>query len=202
MANSEQAMFYEFLNGFRAIPATDLGTIIGHAEMREFKAGEVLLKEGSIARELFFVIGGILKIVSTNEKGNEVIQFFIKENRFCTILYSFDGGAVSREGIIAATGGKVWGFTRSALDQLYEKLPWFRELVQGITHRALLEKIKNRNNLMGEEASVRYQKFMSLAPDIVSRVPLSDVASYLGITQQSLSRIRRNMATPGRPPRR
>jgi CRP-like cAMP-binding protein len=192
MSNPEKLMFYQFLNSFRTIAATDWDIIIGYAQMREFRAREVLLKEGSIARELFFVVGGILKIVSTNEKGNEVIQFFIKENRFCTILYSFNGGTVSREGIIAATDGKGWVFSRSALKELYARLPWFRELIEDITHRALLEKIRIRNSLIGEEATIRYQKFMADHPDILQRVSLSDVASYLGITQQSLSRIRRN----------
>lgn len=192
MSNPEKLMFYQFLNSFSKIATTDLDIIIGYAQMREFRAREVLLKEGSIARELFFVVGGILKIVSTNEKGNEVIQFFIKENRFCTILYSFNGGAVSHEGIIAATDGKGWVFSRSALNELYDRLPWFREMIENITHRALLEKIRIRNSLMGEEATVRYQKFIADHPDILQRVSLSDVASYLGITQQSLSRIRRN----------
>ena len=188
MHDVEKTMFHRFLNGFREIPAADFETIMGHAQWREFKAGEVLLREGSISQKLFFVACGILKIVSTNEKGNEVIQFFIKENRFCTILYSFEGGAVAHEGIIAATDGKALVFSRSALNQLRE----FKVLVEDITHRALLEKIKLRNSLMGEEASVRYQKFVANASDILQRVPLSDVASYLGITRQSLSRIRRN----------
>jgi len=194
MPDAEKVLFHQFLNSFGEISAADWETIIGYAQMREFRAGEVLLREGSIARELFFVVSGILKIVSTNEKGNEVIQFFIKENRFCTILYSFNGGAVAHEGIIAATDGKALQFSRSDLDQVYKTLPGFKERIEGITHRALLEKIKSRNSLMGEEATVRYQKFLANAPDILMRVPLSDVASYLGITQQSLSRIRRNNA--------
>ena len=70
---------------------------------------------------------------------------------------------------------------------------YFKTLVESITHQALLDKIQIRNNLMGEEATTRYHKFISNQPDIMLRVPLSDVASYLGITQQSLSRIRRNM---------
>lgn len=170
----------------------DLETISRYAQSRECRAGEILLKEGSIARELFFVVSGILKIVSTNEKGNEVIQYFIKENRFCTILYSFNGEVVSNEGIAAATDAKLLAFSKPALNQLYAGLPEFKERLEDITHRTLLEKIKSRNSLMGEEATVRYQKFLANYPDILLKVPLSDVASYLGITQQSLSRIRRN----------
>ena len=56
-----------------------------------------------------------------------------------------------------------------------------------------MEKIATRNAYMGEDATTRYLKFIQRQPEIALRVPLSDVASYLGITQQSLSRIRRNI---------
>jgi hypothetical protein len=76
---------------------------------------------------------------------------------------------------------------------LYETIPYFKALIDGITQQALYDKIQIRNAYMGEDATTRYQKFMVRQPDIALRVPLSDVASYLGITQQSLSRIRKNI---------
>jgi CRP/FNR family transcriptional regulator, anaerobic regulatory protein len=193
MMETDRTIFHKFLNLSREIPEADLDVITQYLQVRDIKAGEVLLQEGRTAKELFFVISGILKIVSTNEKGNEIIQFFIKENKFCTILYSFNDDVVSHEGIVAATPGKVLVFSKAKLNNLYEKLPYFKGLIESITQRALLEKIQIRNNLMGEEAAIRYHKFVSQQPDILLRVPLSDVASYLGITQQSLSRIRRNI---------
>lgn len=193
MMEADKTIFHKFLNLYREIPVADLDVITQYLDIRDVKAGEVLLNEGRTAKELFFVISGILKIVSTSEKGNEVIQFFIKENKFCTILYSFNGDVVSHEGIVATTDGRVFVFSRAKLNNLYEKLPYFKELVESVTQRALLDKIQIRNNLMGEEATTRYHKFVSQQPDILLRVPLSDVASYLGITQQSLSRIRRNI---------
>jgi CRP/FNR family transcriptional regulator, anaerobic regulatory protein len=193
MLEADKTIFHKFLNLFREIPEADFDVITQYLHVRDVKVGEVLLNEGRTAKELFFVISGILKIVSTNEKGNEIIQFFIKENKFCTILYSFNDDVVSREGIVAATDGKVLVFPKAKLNSLYEKLPYFKGLVESITQRALIDKIQIRNSLMGEEAAIRYHKFVSQQPDILLRVPLSDVASYLGITQQSLSRIRRNI---------
>ena len=186
-------IFHRFLNQFKEIPAADFELISQHLQHKDIVPGQVLLQQGKTAKELFFVATGILKIVSTSEKGNDVIQFFIKENKFCTILYSFNGGIVAHEGIVAATRGELLVFSKTSLDALYGKLPYFKGLVESITHQALLDKIQIRNSLMGEEATTRYHKFISNQPDIMLRVPLSDVASYLGITQQSLSRIRRNM---------
>jgi len=56
-----------------------------------------------------------------------------------------------------------------------------------------LDKIQVRNSYLGEDASLRYRNFLLRQPDIALRVSLADIASYLGITQQSLSRIRKNM---------
>ncbi|TDW97176.1 Crp/Fnr family transcriptional regulator [Dinghuibacter silviterrae] len=184
--------FYRFLNLFREIPTADVELISQHLQQKDIVPGQVLLQQGKTAKELFFVVSGILKIISINEKGTDVIQFFIKENRFCTILYSFNGNIVAQESIVAATTGELLVFSKTSLEALYAQLPYFKNLVERITQQALLDKIKIRNSLMGEEATIRYHKFISQQPDIMLRVPLSDVASYLGITQQSLSRIRRS----------
>ncbi|MFP7657812.1 Crp/Fnr family transcriptional regulator [Chryseobacterium proteolyticum] len=185
--------FHQFLNSIREISTQDFDLICQYMEIKEMGVGTILLQEGKIAKDLFFVLDGILKIVSTNEKGNEVIHFFIKENKFCTILYSFTDEVISREEIIAATSARVLVFSRKNLNELFEKLPHFKNLIENITQKTLMEKIKARNHLMGEEATIRYHKFISDHPDLMLKVPLSDVASYLGITQQSLSRIRKNI---------
>ncbi|WP_418122664.1 Crp/Fnr family transcriptional regulator [Chryseobacterium sp. PTM-20240506] len=185
--------FHQFLNSIGEISTQDFDLICQYMEIKEMGVGTILLQEGKIAKDLFFVLDGILKIVSTNEKGNEVIHFFIKENKFCTILYSFTDEVISREEIIAATSARVLVFSKKNLNELFEKLPHFKNLIENIIQKTLMEKIKARNHLMGEEATIRYHKFISDHPDLMLKVPLSDVASYLGITQQSLSRIRKNI---------
>src|SRR5690349_9505159 len=93
---------FKFLNLFREIPESDFDIISKHCHIGTFPKGTVLLQEGNVAKQLFFVLDGILKITATTDKGIDVIHFFVKEGRFCTILYSFLGGDTSRESIIAA----------------------------------------------------------------------------------------------------
>ena len=140
-----------------------------------------------------FFCQGILKIVSVNGKGNEVTQFFVKEDHFCTILNSFNNQVPAHESIKAACDTDLIVFPREQLWQLYTQLPYFQSLINQITQQTLLAKIQVRNSYMGEDAATRYQQFLQQQPDIALRVPLSDVASYLGITQQSLSRIRKQI---------
>jgi len=181
-----------FLQLFKNIPQQDEVAISNAVTFKKVKAGEVLLETGTTATEFFFIAKGILKISLLNEKGNSVTYFFMKENQFCTILNSFNNNVTSHESIIAATDAELIVFTKASLLALYEQLPYFKELLHGITQQSLLDKIQLKNSYLGEDASSRYHKFLVNQSDIALRVALSDVASYLGITQQSVSRIRKN----------
>jgi len=74
---------------------------------------------------------------------------------------------------------------------LYARLPYLRELIDGVIQKGLIEKINTRNAYLGLDSAARYQLFLSRQPEIATRVSLTDVASYLEVTPQSLSRIRR-----------
>ncbi|TLV02736.1 Crp/Fnr family transcriptional regulator [Dyadobacter luticola] len=185
--------FLTFLQSHYPIPKSDLQIIANHLSTRTVEAKTILLREGATAQEMFFICEGILKIVTNNEKGNAVTQFFLKENQFCTILDSFENGVAAQESIVAAIDCELVVLQKQKLLRLYQQLPYLKELIQNITRRALLAKIAVRNAYMGENAASRYETFLARQPEIALRVPLGDVASYLGIAQQSLSRIRRNV---------
>jgi len=185
--------FINFLRLFRNIPQADIDLIERELAYRKVNEGEVLFSEGQVCREMFFICKGVLRIVSKNEKGNQLTHFFLKENQFCCVLNSFNNNVVATEGIEAACDAELIVLKKQKLLNLFEKLPYLKELITSITTQALLEKIQIRNAYLGEDAAMRYRNFLVRQPDIALRVSLSDIASYLGITQQSLSRIRKNM---------
>ncbi|MES2131631.1 MAG: Crp/Fnr family transcriptional regulator [Bacteroidota bacterium] len=183
----------DFLKLFRNISKEDAATITAACKHRTVAEGEVLLEQGKMAREFFFIIKGVLRIVSANDKGVPVIYFFLKENQFCTILKSFSSSTIpANEGIEAACDAELLSITKEKLYQLYKQISYLKELIDSITQQSLLDKMELRNSYLGEDASTRYRNFSLRQPDIALRVSLSDVASYLCITQQSLSRIRKN----------
>lgn len=100
---------------------------------------------------------------------------------------------IADENIVAACPTEVLSITKAGLLALYKKLPYLEKLIDQITQQALLDKIKIRNTYLGYDSSTRYKLFLIQQSDIALKVSLSDVASYLGITQQSLSRIRKNL---------
>ena len=195
--NWQQVMFkplFNYLELFQKIPLQDKKVICQNVKYRKVREGEILLEEGGLAREMFFICKGVLKIVSINQKGNEVIHFFLMENQFCTILKSFNENIKSGDRIQAACDAELIIFQKDKLHSLYNALPYFKNLLDNITKQALLDKIELRNAYIGEDAKTRYQKFIVRQSSIALRVSQTDIASYLGITKQSLSRIRKNIA--------
>ena len=93
---------FDYLELFKDISLHDKEIIDSKIKIRNVKEGEILLKEGELAKEMFFITNGILKIITVNEKGNFVVLFFLKENQFCTILNSFNNNTPSTESIVAA----------------------------------------------------------------------------------------------------
>lgn len=180
-----------FLNQYQSFSVKEAQQIEAAFNPRLLKEGEQLSEPGSICRELYFITDGVLRIVMRNEKGNEVTHYFLKENQFCTILNSFHNQVPAEECIQAACNTVVFCISRTALFKLYEELPGLQKLIDQITQQALIDKINIRNAYLGQDSASRYRLFLAKQADIARRVSLTDTASYLGITPQSLSRIRK-----------
>ena len=154
---------------------------------RSMREGEYLLRPGATARELFFIASGVLSIVI-----GDATAYFLAENRFCTLLDSFHRQVPGVEGIRAACPATVLVFRHDELLGLFGALPVFERFVSMSTQRTLMEKIQVKNAYFGLDAAARYQRFLERQPEIAARVALGDIAAYLEVTPQSLSRIRRN----------
>lgn len=188
-----EPLFYT-LERFQKISLQEKEIICQNIEYRKIKESEILLQERAIAKELFFICKGVLKLANVSDKGNEIVRYFLDEGQFCSNLKSFNENDVSAYRIQASCETEIIVFKRDKLFFLYRAIPYFKELLGSICQRALFDNIHMRNSYLGDDATARYQKFILQQPAISLRVPLRDIAAYLGITQQSLSRIRKNLS--------
>ena len=183
----------DLLETYKRIPEEDQDTILSAFKPQSFDEGEYAFRGGQVCRHMFFVCSGILRIVSVNDKGTEVTHYFLKQRQFCTILASFNTQTVTDDNIQASCKTEVLAVSKANLLALYQKLPFMEALMDRIIQDALLEKVRLRNSYLGQDSLARYKLFLAQQPEIARHVPLGDIASYLGITQQSLSRLRRNL---------
>ncbi|TWJ01620.1 CRP-like cAMP-binding protein [Mucilaginibacter frigoritolerans] len=182
-----------YLQLFRPITIADGNIIAGYFKPQVFKEGDFLFEGDKVAREMFFVCKGVVRIGTVNDKGTEVTHIFYNENHLCSILQSFNDEVHTASFIQACCDTEVLSISKSKLLELYQQLPYLKELIDQLNQLNLIRKVNTRNAYLGEDAETQYRIFTMQHPDIALRVPLKDIASYLGITPQSLSRIRKNI---------
>ncbi|MBS1660509.1 MAG: Crp/Fnr family transcriptional regulator [Bacteroidetes bacterium] len=185
-----------YLQQFRPAPISegDREVILASFGHHSYKENDYLFREGKVCSMLFFIYNGIVRIVSTNDKGVDRTHYFYKENQFCTILKSFREDVVAEASIQAASGlVESLTISKQRLNSLYAKLPYMKDVMSMLFQQQLVEKVETRNVYLGVDAETQYKLFLEKQPDIALRVSMKDIASYLGITPQSLSRIRRNI---------
>lgn len=153
--------------------------------------GDDFLKEGKNSTRIGFVTQGIFRIFVSDNSGNEVIKYFAKENQFVTDLESFNYNKPATDNIQAITYCELMVISKTELETLKIKIPKFQFAMKAISEMALLNKIKDQSFLRLGSATEKYQEFIKHHADIALRVPLQYIAAYLGVTPQSLSRIRR-----------
>ncbi|NML23996.1 Crp/Fnr family transcriptional regulator [Pseudoflavitalea sp. G-6-1-2] len=154
--------------------------------------GDSFSEAGKIARQVAFVSAGILRVFYYNNKDKEITRYFIDEQNFAVDLHSFSDQVPSSEYIQAVMDCRLLVFTAADLKELSQTIVGWETLINKISATSLLEKVNRISPMLGEDASSRYANFLERFPTLANRIPLSFLASYLGITQSSLSRIRRN----------
>lgn len=188
-----QTALIDVLRVHYAISQEDAQVIGSYFKPHSFKESDVLLESGHVARHLFFICDGVLRFMHQNEKGNEVTYFFLKDDQFCTVLNSFNDNVPSLSSVVAACDSDVLSISKTSLQALYAQLPWLKNIIEHIQQQTMVNKILLQNSYQGLDSTERYENFLKRQPEIADRVQLADIASYLGITPQSLSRIRKNM---------
>lgn len=173
------------------VPEADAEEFVAAWETRPVAEGEFLFRAGRICQELFFVQAGVVRIVARSPQGQEITHSFRRDGHLCTLLASFEQQVPTPLSIQAACAARGLAIGKARLDQLCQQLPavadWFRQLTQ----QQVREKLQMHRAYLGLDAATRYQTFLAGQPEIAGRVPQRLIASYLGITPQSLSRLRR-----------
>ena len=171
----------------------ELNYVLPFYEKLILNPGDEFLSIGQISNRVGFVDQGILRVYFETEKGDEVTKYFIRPNQFGVDLESYYDNRPTQYAMQAVIPTTVYYLTRNTWNQLAEKIPRLFMLMKTLTEVTLLNKIKDNEFLIYGTAKEKYLEFMKRYPDLALHVPLQHIASYLQITPQSLSRIRKNI---------
>ena len=153
------------------------------------KKGKNLQPIGHTCKTIYFINKGIARIYYYKEE-NDVTECFAFENNIIARVESLFTGNPSRKAIQILEDAEVVAINSTQLFKLYDSFPEIERLFRKIFETAYVDTVHRIEGIQFHTAEERYKALLKEAPNILLRVPLKYVASYLGITQVSLSRIR------------
>lgn len=160
----------------------------------EVKKGESLLKAGEVCNRIFFVQKGLLRTYSLNDQGDINILQFATEGWIAADRGSYYFNLPSEFYIDAIEDTTVIILDEKFANLILAVAPDFSRFNEKLIQNHVRHLYKRITSLLGDSAESRYLKFVELYPDVLLRVPQWMVASYLGITPESLSRVRKALA--------
>jgi CRP-like cAMP-binding protein len=182
----------EYLLLFGQLNQQQLDLIKSKAKLLALKGDEYFSEAGKTSKRIGFITEGILRVCYFNNEGKEITRYFIDENNFVVDLNSYTTQLPATEYIQAVTECSLYTFSLEAMKELSATIISWDEIITKITTKALMDKVNRISPMLAEDASTRYNRFLEMYPNLANRIPLSLLASYIGITQSSLSRIRKH----------
>lgn len=149
----------------------------------------LLQKEGTVCSHLFFIDEGLARAFYFKD-GQDITAHFAMENSTITAIDSFIQRKRTRYNIELLEDSIVTSFSHQDLHQLLEMNPQYEKFVRMYLEQIYIELAERVEDLLFHTAKERYDKLMEKEPSLLLRVSLKHIASYLGITQETLSRIR------------
>lgn len=161
-------------------------------QFKKLRKRQYLLQEGDVWKYNAFIVKGCLRTYTVDDKGNEHILNFAIENWWTGDRESLQSGQPSIYNIEALEDAEVILITKSHFDQLCNDIPALNDMVNAILQKSFIASQSRIQTFLSLGAEEKYQRFMEKYPQLAGRVPQGMIASYLGITPETLSRVRKS----------
>jgi CRP/FNR family transcriptional regulator, anaerobic regulatory protein len=184
----------DYINKHLDHPLTDeafepIGTAF---TFKKYRKKQYLLQEGDVCKHLSFILKGAMRQYTVDQKGNEHILRFGIENWWMMDRESFEMETPSLYNIEAWEDAELLQIRRDHAVKLYENSAAFRKMTQELDKRGQIANQKRIHGAISLTAEERYLELLKSHPVFFQRFPQNMIASYLGISAETLSRIRKN----------
>lgn len=180
----------KFLRSFNILTEEEIQQAVAVSYSKKIKKGTFLIQEGQYAKEVAFIKLGIFRSFYTTQGGEEVTYCFMFPDNFVSAYSSYISGDPSIENIQAITDVEMLLFSKTDIERIAENSLNWTKVLRYLAERQYIEQERRIILLQRVKAELRYEELMRKNPDYFLQIPLQYIASYLGITQRHLSRIR------------
>jgi CRP-like cAMP-binding protein len=184
--------FFTFTDTFVKFTQADKELLASVLTFRQVDRKTELVSYDKQTDELFFLLKGCIRKYYIKD-GEQITIYIMTENNFIGAFDSFITGTKSKETIECIEPCELLVLSRTDMDKLYKKIPLMNEFVRKIIEQTLIQFQQSLNSFILDNPEERYTKLLTQNPEILQRVPQHMLATYLGITATSLSRIRKRI---------
>lgn len=181
----------EFLMTIVPFEHGELKDIVAHFKKETIPKNQILVRQGEICQALYFIEKGMGRSYYLNENGKEITQWFFGVGKFMSSVDSFFQQRPSLYYLEVLEDAELYSISKTEIDQLFAKYHQMEKMGRLVTTEMLTQVVNKLNAIQFQTAKERYDYMLAEFPDIAYHVPLGHIASYLGMTQETLSRIRK-----------
>ncbi len=181
-----------YLNKYVQFTEQEIDVIFNHLSVENFKKKELLLQQNAVCKHRYFIIEGLVRLFYVDANGAEKTVLFGIENWWITNLESFIKEIPSEKIIQALENTFVLSITKEELEKLYLLVPKLERAFRKITENMLISIQRKDEVYMKKSSKKRYENLIKQIPNFINRVPQYMIASYLGISPEYLSELRKD----------
>lgn len=191
-------MLQAALNRIAPLPAREFEHLRRHAELRTYAAGCTLIDIGERPSRFWFLLSGFLKFFYITEAGREYIKAFTRPGEIAVPLSALLTSTPNRFAIVAVSEARTLTLPTALIPALYDRHPVWDRIGRVLAEQMAMRKEARERELLLDSALVRFKRFAERYPELVEWIPQRQIASYIGVTEQALSRLLRDKRN-GRP---
>jgi CRP-like cAMP-binding protein len=189
MTDNSKTLLYKKISDLTEISVSSIDKLFEVATQQQLAKGETVLKQGLICKTIMFIERGYLRTFIVKD-GIEINTDFTFEGNFTTNLKSLRSGSTSDTTIKAEEKTTIFEFDKNKLLELYKVSAEIESFGRKLLEQLLIAQEEHANLFKLYSSTERYQYLQTNRPDLFQRVSLSQLASYLGVTRETLTRIR------------
>ncbi len=163
--------------------------LIASSSINTFKKGEIVVREGQYSKKIYLIIQGCARAYYLKDN-KDISDWFTFENRFMASIISFFSEEPSPHYVEFVEDSTALEFSKDTVDRLSVKYHDFERFISKVVVETMLGLCERLHTIQFARAEERYSHLISIYPNITQRIPLTHIASFLGITLETLSRIR------------
>ncbi|TFF39561.1 Crp/Fnr family transcriptional regulator [Mucilaginibacter psychrotolerans] len=180
-----------YISSYATFPEAELSDIVSRFKERKVAKNDFLLREGTVCQDLVFVQEGCLRLYYVDDDV-EISVWFAFPDSSAIDIYSFISDKPSNYFLQAIEDSTIWYLPKAELETLYTQFPTMQEMMRKFWEDAVLNLIDRFTALQRDSAEKRYLDLMA-KPPYLQKIPQKYLASFIGVTPTSLSRIRKGI---------